>query len=153
MSTMDHKHPDKSQPRPSGVDRPIEEQPRIHNTKDPYKDDPGAGSEDDERREGESEAEARIEEDVDLKVEDMLAHDIHRSNELADEDVVIDDDDVMPTGIQTGQTGRGSYSTDTSTGAGHYADHRSGTFGVDPVAQPGNDEDVEPDPIDTKIDR
>ncbi len=58
---------------------------------------------------------------------------------------------VIPTGIQTGQTTRGSYSTDPSTGAGRYADHRAGTFGMDDVAQPGNDQQVEPDPIDPKI--
>ncbi len=58
---------------------------------------------------------------------------------------------VIPTGIQTGQTTRGSYSTDPSTGAGRYADHRAGTFGMDDVAQPGNDQLVEPDPIDPKI--
>ena len=70
---------------------------------------------------------------------------------LREEDVLITDEDVLPTGIQTGQTARGSYSTDTSTGAGRYGDHRSGTFGVDGVAQPGNDEEVEPDPIDPQF--
>lgn len=58
------------------------------------------------------------------------------------------DEDVMPAGIQAGQTTRGSYSTDQSTGGGGYHDHRAGEFGVDNVAQPGNDEDVEPDPVD-----
>lgn len=57
------------------------------------------------------------------------------------------DEDLIAIGIQTGQTTRGSYSTDQSTGAGAYQDHRAGKFGVDPVAQPGNDEDVEPDPV------
>ena len=57
------------------------------------------------------------------------------------------DEDILPIGIQTGQTSRGSYSTDQSTGGGAYHDHRAGQFGVDPVAQPGNDEDVEPDPV------
>ena len=57
----------------------------------------------------------------------------------------------MPTGIQTGQTTRGSYSTDPATGAGRYADHRAGTFGTEDVAQPGNDEDVEPDPVDKQF--
>lgn len=58
------------------------------------------------------------------------------------------DEDLIPVGIQTGQTTRGSYSTDQSTGGGGYHDHRAGEFGVDNVAQPGNDEDVEPDPVD-----
>ena len=58
------------------------------------------------------------------------------------------DEDLLPIGIQTGQTTRGSYSTDQSTGGGGYHDHRAGQFGVDQVAQPGNDEDVEPDPVD-----
>ncbi len=58
------------------------------------------------------------------------------------------DEDVLPVGIQTGQTARGSYSTDQSTGGGGYHDHRAGQFGTDPLAQPGNDEEVEPDPVD-----
>ena len=57
------------------------------------------------------------------------------------------DEDLVAIGIQTGQTTRGSYSTDQSTGGGGYHDHRAGQFGVDQVAQPGNDEDVEPDPV------
>ena len=57
------------------------------------------------------------------------------------------DEALLPIGIQTGQMSRGSYSTDQSTGGGGYHDHRSGQFGVAPVAQPGNDEDVEPDPV------
>ncbi|HEX2618119.1 MAG TPA: hypothetical protein VHL57_11295 [Flavobacteriales bacterium] len=57
-------------------------------------------------------------------------------------------EDELSTGTQTGQLGRGSYSTDPATGAGRYADHRSGQFGTDDVAQPGNDQDREPDPID-----
>ena len=58
------------------------------------------------------------------------------------------DEDLIPGGIQSGQTVRGSYSTDQSTGGGGYHDHRAGQFGVDQVAQPGNDEEVEPDPVD-----
>ena len=58
------------------------------------------------------------------------------------------DEDLLAIGIQTGQTTRGSYSTDQTTGGGGYHDHRAGQFGVDQVAQPGNDEDVEPDPVD-----
>ena len=58
------------------------------------------------------------------------------------------DEDLLSVGIQTGQTARGSYSTDQSTGGGGYHDHRAGQFGTDPVAQPNNDEEVEPDPVD-----
>ena len=54
----------------------------------------------------------------------------------------------LPTGIQTGQTTRGSYSTDPASGGGRYGDHRAGEFGTADVAQPGNDQFVEPDPID-----
>ncbi|MEO8590387.1 MAG: hypothetical protein ABI432_13515 [Flavobacteriales bacterium] len=58
------------------------------------------------------------------------------------------DEDVLPVGIQTGQTARGAYSTDQSTGAGGYRDHRAEQFGTDEVAQPGNDEGREPDALD-----
>jgi len=58
------------------------------------------------------------------------------------------DEDVLPAGIQTGQTARGSYSTDQSTGGGGYRDHRAGQFGTEEVAQPGNDDVFEPDPVD-----
>jgi hypothetical protein len=74
--------------------------------------------------------------------------------ELRPDQVIVNpnpNDDVLPTGIQTGQTTRGSYSTDPATGGGRYADHRAGQFGTSPVAQPGNDEEVEPDPIDPKL--
>ncbi len=67
--------------------------------------------------------------------------------ELTEEEAAADED-LLPIGIQTGQMVRGSYSTDQSTGGGGYHDHRAGQFGVDQVAQPGNDEDVEPDPVD-----
>ncbi len=153
MNTMDNKQHDIKQARPSGVDRPIEqEEPRKPGVQDPYSRDPGSGSEDAGVDQGE-ETEIRKEEGLDMKAKQTFLMDDHRSTEMAEENVVINDEDILPTGIQTGQTGRGSYSTDTSTGAGRYADHRSGTFGVSPVAQPGNDEQVEPDPIDTKIQR
>lgn len=61
------------------------------------------------------------------------------------------EDGTLPNGTQSGQTSRGSYSTDPSTGAGRYADHRSGQFGTEDVAQPGDDNEKEPDPIDPKI--
>ncbi|HMC98337.1 MAG TPA: hypothetical protein VKG92_11815 [Flavobacteriales bacterium] len=50
------------------------------------------------------------------------------------------------TTTHSGQTTRGSYATDSSTGAGRYQDHKTGTFGVDPL-----DESTE-EPIDPKID-
>ena len=56
----------------------------------------------------------------------------------------------MKTGIQTGQTTRGSYSTNPSTGAAGYADH-TGVMGSTPIAQPSNDDEVEPDAIDPKL--
>ena len=151
---MDHKNPHNANARPSGVDQPLPEtEPRGPSPKGPYGKDPGAGEDDDERVDEGEEAEVRKEEGVGMKATDMPSRDVRRNRELAEEDVVIGEEDILPTGIQTGQTGRGSYSTDTSTGAGRYADHRAGAFGVNDVAQPGNDEDVEPDPIDPKIDR
>lgn len=61
---------------------------------------------------------------------------------------------VNPTGdkagIQTGQTTRGSFSTDPATGAGRYADH-NGTVTSRTVAQPGNEQEREPDAVDPKI--
>ena len=150
MATKKNPH---TQARPSGVDRPLSDEgtPRPASN-DPYQIDPGAGKAEDERANEGQEAEVRKEEGVNLQGSPG-SRDVRRTNELAEEDVVIGDEDILPTGIQTGQTARGSYSTDTSTGAGRYADHRSGTFGVEDVAQPGNDENVEPDPIDTKIQR
>jgi hypothetical protein len=140
--------------RPSGVDRPRSEKGhRQPAPDDPYQKDPGAGSEEDERVDEGKEADVRKEEGVGMKAARATSRDVRRTHELAEEDVVIGDEDILPSGIQTGQTARGSYSTDTSTGAGRYGDHRAGVFGVDDVAQPGNDEDVEPDPIDTKINR
>ena len=44
----------------------------------------------------------------------------------------------------TGQTTRGSYATDSSTGAGRYMDHRTGTFGMDPVEDQGEDDAIDP---------
>lgn len=67
-----------------------------------------------------------------------------------DEAMDFQNENELPAGIQTGQTTRGSYSTDPSTGAGTYADH-TGVVGSDPVAQPGNDADLEPDAVDPKI--
>ena|GEM_PF-2390726 len=151
MATKKNLH---SQERPSGVDRPLSDEPSHQPvSKDPYKNDPGAGKEEEERVDEGEETDVRKEEGVGMKPKDIRSRDVRRTNELAEEDVVLGDEDIMPIGIQTGQTTRGSYSTDTSTGAGRYADHRAGTFGMDDVAQPGNDEDVEPDPIDPKIDR
>lgn len=57
----------------------------------------------------------------------------------------------MPTGTQTGQTGRGSYGTDQSTGGGAYMDRSAGTFGTEPVAQPGTDQENEPDAVDPQL--
>jgi hypothetical protein len=57
----------------------------------------------------------------------------------------------MASGTQTGQTTRGSYGSDQSTGAGTYMDRRSGIFGNEPVAQPDNDQENEPDPVDPKL--
>jgi hypothetical protein len=57
----------------------------------------------------------------------------------------------MASGIQTGQTTRGSFGTDQSTGGGTYMDRRSGQFGNDSVAQPDNDSSSEPDPVDPKL--
>ena len=54
--------------------------------------------------------------------------------------------DTHATTTHSGQTTRGSYSTDSSTGAGRYMDHSSGTFGVEPVDEEGKD-----DAIDTKL--
>ncbi len=68
----------------------------------------------------------------------------------ADEAIDLRNDDEVQAGIQTGQTTRGSYATDPSTGAGTYMDH-TGVVSSRPVAQPGNDEEEEPDPVDTKI--
>ena len=68
------------------------------------------------------------------------------------EDAAIDltNEKEIPGGVQTGQTTRGSYGTDPSTGAGTYMDH-TGVFSGKPVAQPGNDEEEEPDAVDQKI--
>lgn len=107
---------------------------------------------DDQRTSEKSEKEARQEEGVAMKAkEDIRRNNDRQAPPLSENSVLIKDENILPTGIQTGQTTRGAYSTDTSTGAGRYADHRAGTFGVDDVAQPGNDEEVEPDPIDPKF--
>lgn len=83
----------------------------------------------------------------DPAVVEALAHGKPEVPETTDAEALADED-VLPVGIQSGQMARGSYSTDQSTGGGGYHDHRAGEFGVDNVAQPGNDEDVEPDPVD-----
>lgn len=67
------------------------------------------------------------------------------------EDVVIGDECGMPSGTQTGQATCSPYSTGPSTGAGRYADHRAHKFGTQDVAQPGNDQTVEADPIDPQL--
>jgi hypothetical protein len=51
---------------------------------------------------------------------------------------------TMATGTSTGQTTRGSYSTDPATGGGRYGDHSSGQFSVDALGQPGSDEPIDP---------
>lgn len=56
----------------------------------------------------------------------------------------------VSTGIQTGQTKRGSYGTDPRTGAGRYMDH-NGVVTSRRVASPGNDQEKEPDEVDPKI--
>ncbi|MBK9420948.1 MAG: hypothetical protein IPN44_07830 [Flavobacteriales bacterium] len=83
---------------------------------------------------------------ADPLVAKALTKDQPEQPEITDREALADED-LLSIGIQTGQTARGSYSTDQSTGGGAYHDHRAGQFGVDPVAQPGNDEDVEPDPV------
>jgi hypothetical protein len=151
MKIMDHKYQHGIKLRPT-ADRPApKEEPRKPS---PYEQDPGSGGREDERVNEGKETVVREEEGVGMKPKDVPARDTRRTSELSEEDVVIGgEEDILPSGIQTGQTSRGSYSTDTSTGGGRYADHRAGAFGVDDVAQPGNDEDVEPDPIDPKIGR
>ncbi len=67
-----------------------------------------------------------------------------------DEAIDFHNAEELPSGIQTGQTTRGSYGTDPSTGAGTYMDH-TGVFSGKPVAQPGNDAEEEPDAVDPKI--
>jgi hypothetical protein len=74
---------------------------------------------------------------------------LEREEEIPDLGEV--DQGSMASGIQTGQTTRGSFGTDQSTGSGTYMDRRSGQFGTDPVAQPDNDGSNEPDPVDPKL--
>lgn len=141
---MDTKHPIKKKPEP------IPHDPRNEPIPVP---DTGKGS----RSAEEAERKARKEEGVDMKgSKDKLpngqeANKVKEESEFKEENVVIEDEYGMPTGIQTGQTTRGSYSTDPATGAGRYADHRAGRFGTSNVAQPGNDQEVEPDPIDPQL--
>jgi len=81
------------------------------------------------------------------KDEEEIEEALH-DGEPRDTDTAMDDPNsgTIPTGIQTGATTRGSYSTDQSTGGGGYSDHRSGKFGTSPIAQPSNDQEREPDP-------
>lgn len=135
---MNTQHPDTN-------DKPKEERPIPHDPRDePI---PREKPDEDSRSAEQEEKKARREEGVDMKQKES---DI--PNELRVSDVIVNPTaSEMPTGIQTGQTTRGSYSTDPSTGAGRYADHRAGKFGTANVAQPGNDQSVEPDPIDPEL--
>src|SRR5262245_28388097 len=45
----------------------------------------------------------------------------------------------------TGQTTRGSYATDSSTGAGRYMDRSTGNFGVEPVDEQGEEDAIDPE--------
>lgn len=99
----------------------------------------------------EAERKAREEEGLDMKNQKNAFPTGMEEQGSKKENMVIEDEYGMPTGIQTGQTTRGSYSTDPATGAGRYADHRAGKFGTSDVAQPGNDQQVEPDPIDPQL--
>jgi len=84
---------------------------------------------------------------ADLLVAQALEHGKPEFPEAAGADG-LSGEEGMPVGIQIGQTARGSYSTDQSTGGGGYRDHRAGQFGTDAVAQPGNDGEIEPDAVD-----
>lgn len=131
---------------PKKNDKPERHGPIPH---DPRDEPLPTGKPDEKNRSREeAEEEARREEGVDMKQKER---DIPK--ELSEDAVIVNPtaDDELPTGIQTGQTTRGSYSTDTSTGGGRYADHRAGRFGTTDVAQPGNDQTVEPDPIDPEL--
>lgn len=90
---------------------------------------------------------ARREEGVDMKEQRN-----DRSSKINEDEAVLNTpDDGLPTGgDQTGQTTRGSYSTDTSTVGGRYANLRAGKFGTSSMAQPSNDERIEPDSIGPK---
>ena len=128
---MDTRHPIEKDPKPVPHD-PRNEPLPAENEKRPTEN---------------AEEEARKEEGVGMK-----GNEAYMPDGLREQDVIINPTGGdLPTGIQTGQTTRGSYSTDPATGAGRYADHRAGKFETSDVAQPGNDQTVEPDPMDTKF--
>lgn len=135
---MDTKHPTEKKPEP------IPHDPRNEPIPEPKTDKDSRSAEERERK-------ARKEEGVDMKGSQDKLPTGKETNARKEENVVTEDEYGMPTGIQTGQTTRGAYSTDPATGVGRYADHRAGKFGADDVAQPGNDGSVEPDPIDPKL--
>jgi len=83
----------------------------------------------------------------DLVIEEALDHGKPEMKETTGAEALADGA-ILPAGIQTGQTARGSYSSDQSTGGGGYRDHRAAQFGTAEVAQPGNDGEPEPDPLD-----
>ena len=133
---------------PTPKDHPVEDEPRVipHDPRDePI---PAGPAHEEGRSVEEAEEKARREEGVDMKQKER---DLPR--ELSEEKAIVNPTQAeeLPTGIQTGQTTRGSYSTDAATGAGRYADHRAGKFGTEDVAQPGNDQRIEPDPIDPAL--
>ena len=130
---------------PKKGDHPKKDEPIPHDPRnEPIPTDkPNEGSRSAEK----AEEKARKEEGVDMEQKERDFPKV-----LREDDVIVNPTDGdMPTGIQTGQTTRGSYSTDPSTGAGRYADHRAGKFGTEDVAQPGNDQSLEPDAIDPKL--
>lgn len=133
---------------PLPKDHPVEEEPRVI-PHDP-RDEPMPATKPGEkgRSAEEAEEEARREEGVDMQRKER---DLPR--ELSEEKAIVNPTQAeeLPTGTQSGQTTRGAYSTDASTGAGRYADHRAGKFGTEDVAQPGNDQRIEPDPIDPAL--
>jgi hypothetical protein len=106
-----------------GGSRPDED---IRKEYDPYKEDPGAGKKDDERVEESREREARQREGVGMS-----------SSERLDDSTT---SPVIDTG-QTGQTTRGSYGFDSSTGQGRYMDRISdgiADVSAEPVEQPAD---------------
>lgn len=53
-------------------------------------------------------------------------------------------EETAPLTTHAGQTTRGNYATDSSTGAGRYMDHASGTFGMEPLDPEGNADAIVP---------
>ena len=51
--------------------------------------------------------------------------------------------DLPGTTTHTGQTTRGSYATDSSTGTGRYMDRTTGTFGMEPLDPEGEDDAID----------